>query len=113
MVLDDAVLNQMSVVADGWGDSLQHGDMTLEDFYQSVNKVHRLHESAFRRMINSLGLHKNERGYYGYADALVVLTWMRRRDRFYSCKEFMRCAGADIHQRAKGIDFSRLVSYEG
>jgi hypothetical protein len=81
------------------------GDYSLFDVIESVQSATGLllSERTIRRMIRGLGIQKNVGGWYSQSDLVVLVGWIKRRDQYFSYREFMDIEGRQLHQKAQVI----------
>jgi hypothetical protein len=89
----------------------QRTDLTPQELFSWINRGSGKSERSVRRVIKSLGLCKNERGYYSQAHAVVLFAWITRRERFYSGEDFMERVGRQIYMDAQKIDFTLFEKF--
>lgn len=89
----------------------QRTDLTSQEFFAWINRGSGKSERSVRRVIKSLGLCKNERGYYSQAHVVVLFAWINRRERFYSGEDFMDRVGRQLYMDAQKIDFTLFEKF--
>lgn len=81
-------------------------DYTLPELHQIVMQATEpLSERSLRRIMDGLKVSKGDNGYYAPPDAVLIIGWIKNRDKYFSYNDYRQREGRILYQKAQGVDF--------
>lgn len=82
-------------------------DYTLTELHFIVNKAIEapISDRSFRRIVKGLGIKKSDNGYYLPPDAILIIGWLKNKEKYSSYREYWQTQGKDLYTKAMEIDY--------
>jgi len=85
-------------------------DYTLFELHQIVTQAAQnlMSERSFRRIMTGLRIEKGDNGFYAPPDAILIIGWIKNRDRYSSYDDYRRRQGKHFYQKAQEVNFHAI-----
>jgi hypothetical protein len=82
-------------------------DYTLVELHQVVMQATGglMSERSFRRIADGLKITKGDNGFYSPPDAILIIGWIKNRDKYFSYNDYRQREGKTLYKKAQEANF--------
>ena len=65
-------------------------------------------ERSLRRIMTGLGIKKGNDGFYTPTDAILIIGWIKNRDKYFSYNDYLDRQGEYFYKKAQEVNFHAI-----